>query len=172
MSQQHEDDDFDELERATDKIGGIFAGDAVEKFDRPQTKVKKDGYYISHHCVHCHRFRNLLISYPELVGLKYGIEPHFFASKLPLFKLPIPPDVTPWHFDAASGRWYPHNQCVNCGKVTKIAITQREAGGILDNASAQGYINPQSLQVYSNAAAQIGAQVAQQQQQQQHLQRR
>lgn len=170
MSVRYEDDDFDELERSTDAIGGIFSGDAAERFERPRGRIEKDGYYIAHHCVHCHRFRNLMISYPELVAVKYGIEPHFYASRLPMFQLPIPQDMSPWHLDTPTGRWYPHNQCTNCGKVTKLAMTQSEAGTIINNAASQGIIHPQALQRYANAAAQIVNQVAQQQQQ--NLQRR
>ena len=134
---------------STTSIAGTQGG--LSSFDSPTTTPRADGVAVGMQCRGCGKPVELVVEYPELVCVKYGISPHPVMNAFPALRGQVAA-VTQWQYSAANQGWAPMQICQHCHTWLPPIFTPEEADRLLNKARRNGWINIQAEKVISNAA--------------------
>jgi hypothetical protein len=120
--------------------------------------IRPDGVLLQFDCQTCGIPTVMTIEYPEIVALKYGVNPVVAFQAHPH----VLQEPTRWEF--APGRsvndatgWRPDAKCRQCNANASkdLCIEQHEPELLLQGARRRGYINPVGEQQISNICAKV-----------------
>lgn len=131
---------FDQFADVIFSQNGIFAGTeaglepGLAKHDTVQTTAAPDGVHNAMDCRGCGRPVDVVISYPEMVALKYRVPPQAaFAGTAAQVN-------TEYRWSAPHGAFYPMLTCSSCHMPCAPLVTPEEAEQHLAQARANGWI--------------------------------
>ena len=150
-----EHDQFNDVKNHTQ---GIFSADtaallpALQKHDSVYSKVARDGLVLEFYCDGCGRPTRLEIEWPELVALKYGLNPaQVFRGRQGI----LSGQAMDWSFDTEEARWKPHAQCRHCEFHFGVRLSPDEPERYLVQGRRSRYINTAGEQQVSQLCAQL-----------------
>jgi hypothetical protein len=157
----------DEFEDIMEEQQGIFGldgvcGSGLGELSKAKTKFVPDGIIVSAMCGNCCAEIKIGVEYPNLVALKYGVQPKeaFGGVAHPGTGAPIvsPNHMIDWGYEAPHG-WFPALPCPSCKHNPRVYFSQHESGKLVESAGRQGLIDPQYVVWLSKLAAARGAQL-------------
>jgi len=132
---------------------GIFdglGGQALKTHDSVHSEVTLAGLVLEFYCHGCGKPRQLVVEYPELVALKYGVNPAVaFRGRSDILETPIN-----WRFVAKENSWRPDMTCDGCDFHLFVRIAPSEPGKYIESARQRGFLRPEKEQLYSALASQ------------------
>ncbi|MDD5007591.1 MAG: hypothetical protein PHC68_04200 [Syntrophorhabdaceae bacterium] len=135
---------------------GIFdglGGQALKTHDSVHSEVTKDGLVLEFYCHGCGKPRQLVVEYPELIALRYGVNPAVaFRGQTRILATPIN-----WRFVSEENAWKPDMTCDGCAFHLFVRIAPSEPQKYLEAARQKGLLAPQ----YEQQLSQIASQAAQ-----------
>jgi hypothetical protein len=140
MSVDH--DNFSDLiGQSTGIFGGTDANIAgpeggLQSFDKPSTTPTPQGVAVGMSCRGCGRPAQLMVEYPELVAIKYGVSPLYaFQGMSP------PPLSEPieWRYSTSQQGWFPVKTCGWCHTLCAPIFSPEEAEAHLARARRNGW---------------------------------
>lgn len=145
---------FEDIADAIDHQQGIFDGaapaingaSAMANYARAHTRPAQQGLIISFTCEGCGRPRDLVAEYPELIAIKYGLQPHVAYQGL---QQRVVMNPTAWGYDQQHRMWFPDGRC-SCGWPARPLLSVTEAENALRLAQSSGWIPPQAVQQLSH----------------------
>jgi hypothetical protein len=155
----------------SDLIGqskGIFGGSdaniagpegGLESFDKPTTTPTPEGVAVGMSCRGCGRPAQLMVEYPELVAIKYGVSPPTAYRSLP--QAPMR-EVVEWRYSTTQQGWFPIKTCAHCGTLCAPIFSPEEAEAHLGRARRNGWTREQAEKDLSMLAYHVAQQLAQQ----------
>ncbi len=153
---------FDQFGDVVDGSAGIFDGSTtsiagtqggLHSFDSPTTTPRADGVAVGMQCRGCGKPVELLVEYPELVCVKYGISPHLVMQAFPQLRGQVHA-ITEWQYSTANQGWAPMQICQHCHTWIPPIFSPEEAQRLLDKARRFGWLNLEAEKVISTAAYQ------------------
>lgn len=136
---------------------GIFGGaeasvtgrGAMDDWIQARTQPSKEGLVIHLMCESCGSRRTVTPEYPELIAIKYGLQPHVAWAGTGVLHTP-----TVWGFDQRMNAWFPDAICPGaCQQPLRPLITIAEADEALRRAQQSGWISPKTVQDMSKHCA-------------------
>jgi hypothetical protein len=124
---------------------GIFDNSALAEHDQVTHRVGKEGVALSFACRGCAMNKEMLIEWPEIISLKYGIDPALAYRNHPN----IIARPTRYEFKAEDGGWVPDERCTACDWRLAIVIGPDEPERWLAIGRRNGAIHPQAEQQLS-----------------------
>lgn len=139
---------------------GIFGAEnaglqpTLKDHDAVVAQVERDGLLLKFCCDGCGAETTLLVEWPELVALKYGLNPAHAFQNRPGIIAGRPMD---WSYDTDEQRWKPHAQCrAKCRTFHYgVRLTPDEPERYLQQGRRARYINAAGEQQISTLCAQI-----------------
>ena len=138
-------DNYDAFEDVRNTTVGIFGQEqaaldaGLKKHDSVHAQVRADGVALQFSCQGCGSTRLLTVEYPEIVALKYGVNPMVaFAQAQGVVRSP-----TRWEFLPHEQAWRPHLKCTNCNFWFPLRVSPDEPERFLSAARRQGFIKPE-----------------------------
>ena len=119
--------------------------------------VRPDGVWMQFDCQVCGIPTVMRIEYPEMVALKYGVNPLIaYRSHPDVLKSPTRWEFSPGRSVNEPTGWRPDIKCGQCNANASkdLCIEQHEPELLLKSARARGYIKPQGEQWHSQVCAQ------------------
>jgi len=151
--------DYDAFQDVIEGVNGIFGQEqaaldpGLKKHDSVHAQVSKEGVVLQFSCQGCGKPTQLTIEWPEVVALKYGVNPEIalrgHSSGVN--------DVARWEFLPHEQSWRPHLKCGGCQFWFPIRVSPDEPERFLASARRRGMINPEG----EAGIAQICARAAQ-----------
>jgi hypothetical protein len=151
-----------------DQTQGVFSGGEAAlqpgflKHRAVHTLVARTGVKLQFDCQVCGQPTVVEMEWPEVVALKYGVNPLVaFQSAPGMLAAP-----TRWEYieneNDGSGGWRPDVNCRSCNKRLDLLVEPHEPERLLAGARRRGFINPGGEAQVSNicAAAASGGQMA------------
>lgn len=119
---------------------GIFQGsEGLERHERVESNVSVKGLVLQFECQGCGTSTQMLVEYPELVAMKYGVNPAIAFRATPGLLM----EPTRWEYRPHEDAWRPEAKCVSCGFNIPLRIARRECERHLATARGRNFINPQ-----------------------------
>lgn len=126
---------------------GIDAG--LKRYESVQAKPTAGGVVLQLSCQGCGRPTQLHVEWPEMVALKYGVNPAVaFRGHPGMLKTP-----TRWEFRPDEQAWRPDLECRHCGFYIPLRISPAEPERFLAAGRRAGFINPPGEHQVSQIAA-------------------
>lgn len=147
-------DAFGDVRASTD---GVFGAEqaalqpGLKKHQSVHSQATPTGVVMQFECQVCGQPTLMTIEYPEMVALKYGVNPMIaFRGRGDILKHP-----TRWEYNPADNGWVPDAACPNCqAKQRDLCIEPHEPELLLAAARRRGYINKTGEAVVSQVCAQ------------------
>jgi hypothetical protein len=155
---------WDRMEDIVDASRGIYETSALAEHEQVATGIGPEGVKISFRCQGCGDLIDLVLEWPEVISLKYGVDPAIaWRGKQQIVQEPMP-----FTFSHKEGAWAPMGKCgtPNCLWTYGIRIQTHEPERWLGQARRSGYIHPQREAQYSQYCDQLARQIRGQMQQQ------
>lgn len=157
MTKQY--DAFRDVEQ--EQFGGSLVGAGIQEgwgaHRTVHAQPQREGLIFQFECSICGTITLLQAEWPEMVALKYGVNPTVAFRQLPnLLKEP-----TDWAFqknENGEAGWRPDVKCTSCPAKLDLLIEPHEPERYLAAARRAGFINPQGEQQISQICSQIAAQ--------------
>ncbi len=150
--------DYDAFQDVIEGVNGIFGAEqagldsGLKKHDSVHAKATPRALVFQLNCQGCGKPTHLEVEWPELVALKYGVNPVIaFRGRPNMLQSP-----TRWEFRPAEQAWRPEIKCRNCGFHVPLRVAPDEPERHLAVARRREFINQQG----EHAVAQICAQAA------------
>lgn len=142
MTNKHGYDDIVDSQQGIfgDECSGI-CGSAMSAFSKARGEPDQEGLIFEVVCENCGP-RKIIVEWPELVAVKFGISPHIAYQGQP----GILQQPTQWGFDRNSQNWYPDIRCAKCQWQFRLMMSPGEVEGGLRAAVGKGYLPNQSYQ--------------------------
>jgi hypothetical protein len=130
---------YDTFTDVINSVNGVFEGAAgLKSHDSVKTHITQGGCALVFECQGCGAPTQLLVEYPELVAMKYGVNPAIAFRGTRFVKQPMS-----WMYLPHENAWRPHHlECVKCGFKLPIRIERGECERHLSDARSRGFINP------------------------------
>lgn len=156
----HNQDDFDgesfdAFGDVINRTNGIF-GEALVENDSVRTATTREGLAIEFYCQTCGQPLRLIIEWPEVICLKYGVDPSRAINS-----------PTRWFWKNDENAWASDLRCGKCNGGTGIRIKASEPARAIEDARRRRLIDPMMERQLSAQVAQIAQQIRAQQAQQQ-----
>ena len=135
----------------------INGGSAMTEFATARTTPTEQGLVVEMMCESDGRMRSMTIEYPELVAIKYGIQPQAAYGHIVAQGKSVPfltGQLTALGYDQKAKRWFPDGRC-SCGAPLRPLISVAEAEGALRAAQAAPWIPVQTVNELSNHCARM-----------------
>jgi hypothetical protein len=149
-------DDYDAFGDIINEQAGIFGNEqaslepGLKKHDSVHTKPDKAGVVLQMTCQGCGRPTHMTVEWPEMVALKYGVNPVIaFRGNPGLLREP-----TPWEFLPHEAAWRPRLRCRQCNFHFPVRIEPHEPERLLAAGRRQGFILPRGEAEVSRIALQ------------------
>jgi hypothetical protein len=139
----------------TTTIAGAQGG--LTNFDNLTTTQRQDGVAVGMQCRGCGRPVEMLVEYPELVCVKYGVSPHLVVQLYRGQDQQHPnlrgqfQSATEWVYTSENQGWSP-NQFCSCRTWAAPIFTPEEAERLLAKARRSGWIDLAGEKMMSMAA--------------------
>ena len=147
--------DWDTFQDVIEASNGVFDGSVgLKNHDSVKPFVTPQGVALQFECQGCGNPKKLIVEYPEMIALKYGVNPEIAFRGIP----GVLDEPTRWEFLPAEQSWRPDRRCPGCFWFP-IRIDPQEPERYLQMARRRGYINPaveQKLSAIAAKAAQNG----------------
>jgi hypothetical protein len=159
-----EHDNFaDLIHQSTGIFGGTDANIAgpeggLQSFDKPTTTVTPEGVAVGMSCRGCGRPAQLVVEYPELVAIKYGVSPLIAYQGITPAPVREPID---WRYSASQQGWFPVKTCAWCHTLCAPIFTPEEADAHLGRARRNGWTREDAEKALSMIAYRAAEQLAQ-----------
>jgi len=128
---------------------GIFENSALGEHDTVVHRVRRDGVALEFACRGCAVPKEVVLEWPEVIALKYGIDPALaFRNNTNVLSNP-----THFQFKSEEGGWVPDLRCPSCDFALAVVVGPDEPERWLASARRSGAINPQSEQQLSQFVA-------------------
>lgn len=144
---------------STTGIAGTQGG--LNSFDSPTTTSRQDGVAVGMQCRGCGRPVEMLVEYPELVCVRYGVSPHLVFQLYPQLRSQVR-EVTEWQYSQANQGWAPVQTCASCRTWVPPIFTPEEAERLLAKARRSGWLTSDGEKAMSAAAYNTATRAAQQ----------
>jgi len=155
------DQDYDQFQDIVNAATGIFEGSGLRAHDSVSTAVRPEGVVLEFVCQGCSRGQQVTLEWPEVIALKYGVDPAFaYRGRQDIVRSPM--SFKPLSKESA---WAPQETCSNDGWHYALRIFFDEPERWLQQARRAGYIGTQAEQQLSQFATQIAARARAPQQQ-------
>lgn len=152
--------DFDAFGDIINEQAGIFGNEqaglepGLSKHDAVHAKPTPQGVVLQIACQGCGRPTHMTVEWPEMVALKYGVNPVVaFRQHRGVLN-----DPTPWEFLPHEGSWRPDLRCRQCKFHFPVRLEPHEPERYLSAARRAGYINPSGENQISQIAAKVASQ--------------
>ncbi len=159
--------DYDAFEDVIGSYHGVF-GDTepgldpgLKKYETVQAKPTQQGVVFQLTCQGCGKPTQMLVEWPEMVALKYGVNPAIAFRAHPA----ILSNPTRWEWlGVAKGdrspeqAWRPEIRCRHCDFHFPLRVSSAEPERFLAAARRAGFINQAGEQQVSQIAAQYAKQ--------------
>jgi hypothetical protein len=130
------------MDDITNSSLGIFETTALAEHEQVQTKISQDGVMLSFRCQGCGDTIDMLLEWPEVIALKYGIDPLLaWRGKQQVVESPMQ-----FTFSKEEASWAPMGKCStsNCRWAYGIRIGTQEPERWLGQARRANYLHPQA----------------------------
>jgi len=146
---------YDTFTDVIQSFNGVFEGaDGLKRHDAVKTHITPQGCALTFECQGCGTPSQLMVEYPELVSMKYGVNPAIAFRGTQFVREP-----TSWMYLPHENAWCPNQlKCRNCGFKFPLRIERGECERHLSEARSRGYINPAGEQQVSARCAQMAQQ--------------
>jgi len=131
----------------SEKQQGIFGEasldgtSAMNEYNQAKTTVTPDGLEIRVHCENCGRQPAVTAEFPELIAIKYGLQPHVaYGPLIAQGRKILQGQATAWGFDPAKKMWFPDAKCSGCGWPVRPLISVGEAEAAIRAGQGSGWI--------------------------------
>ena len=147
-------DGFGDILSQTDGVFGADQAAIQPGLKRHRTvnhQLDESGVVFQFECQVCGQPSVLTVEYPEMVALKYGVNPVIaFRAHPKVLK-----ELTRWEFSPGDNGWKPDVKCMACNATHKdLIIEPHEPELHLQGARRRGYINGQGEHTVSQICAQ------------------
>jgi hypothetical protein len=143
-------DSFGDVVTGHQGIFDGFGGQALKTHDSVHSEITPDGLVLEFYCHGCGKPRQMVVEYPELVALKYGVNPAVaFQGQTKILAQPVN-----WRFIAKENSWRPDMTCDGCDFHLFVRIAPGEPAKQIEAARQRGFLNPQVEQQLSQIASQ------------------
>lgn len=155
--------DYDAFGDVQNTQSGIFGSEqaglepALRNHDAVVARPSKAGVVLQMSCQGCGIPTHITTEWPEMVALKYGVNPVVAFRDHRIIK-----DPTPWEFLPHEHAWRPAMKCSRCGFNLPVRIEPHEPEKYLAAGRRAGYINRQGEDEISKIAATVSASQGQQ----------
>ncbi len=152
--------DYDAFEDVIGSYNGVFGAteaglDAgLKNHEQVQAKPTKHGVVLQLSCQGCGKPTQMLIEWPEMVAIKYGVNPAIAFRGRP----GMVQNATRWEFKPGEGAWRPDLRCSHCQFHFPVRVFPSEPERFLAAGRRAGFINPQGEHLVANICAQMAAQ--------------
>jgi len=148
--------DYDGFGDVINGSSGIFGAEqaglipGLKAHDSVHVKPTREGVVFQLSCQGCGKATHLTVEWPELVALKYGVDPAIAFRGHPR----IIPNPTSWRWRPEDQAWSPNIKCSghSCYWIP-LRIDFSEPEKYLKVARREGYINQRGEQLVSQIAA-------------------
>ena len=154
--------DYDRFADVQEDVHGIFGADqpgmepGLKKHETVNVQPTKEGVVMQMSCQGCGRPTHMTVEWPEVVALKYGVNPVVaFRAHPGVVKY-----STRWEFLPREHAWRPELKCSNCQFWFPLRISPEEPERFLAAGRRHGFILPAGEQEVSRVAA-MAAQMGQ-----------
>lgn len=150
--------DYDGFGDVINGTTGIFdeQGAALEsglkKHDSVQAKATREGLALSVNMPCCGRPRQFLVDWPEIVAMKYSVNPAVAFRNTNIVESP-----TSWQYRADEDAWRPNQKCPEHGFWLPIRLLRHEPEKFLAQARGRGLINSEAEAVVAQHCAKVAA---------------
>lgn len=153
-------DDYDRFADVQEDVHGIFGADqpgmepGLKKHESVLAKPTREGVVLELSCQGCGKPTKMTIEWPEVVALKYGVNPVIaFRAHPGVVKFP-----TRWEFLPHEHSWRPEMKCRHCQFWIPLRISPDEPERFLKVGRRNGLIHPAGEKQVSQVAAAAAAQ--------------
>jgi len=152
MSNQY--DSFGDIINRSDGIFGAtepnIAGQdgGLKAHDTVRTQATPEGVAVEMQCRGCPRPLRLTVEYPELVAIKYNVQPQEVFKGAPQFVK----SLTEWRYSQTEQAWWPVTRCSGCQNIVGPMFTPEEAEAHLRKARQMGWVDPRGEEYVSKLA--------------------
>ena len=152
MSNSNFDHDAESL-----ALGGVFGADqaalqpGLKRHQSVPHRILQGGVELKFDCQSCGMPILLVVEYPEIVALKYGVNPAVAFR----FKKVMATEPTSFEFLPHQNGWLPKTHCHACNKPVEIVVEPHEPENYLKGARRRGFINAQGEHQISQLCAQV-----------------
>lgn len=121
-------------------FNGVFEGsEGLKSHSLVKAETKNNGLALQFECQGCGAPTEMLVEYPELVAMKYGVNPMIAFHNV----RGILAEPTRWEYRPDEDSWRPDLKCTICGFFFPIRIARHECERHLAMARGRNFINPQ-----------------------------
>lgn len=124
----------------------ISGSSAMNDWSTPKSTPTEAGLAVDLQCEACGTPRRVTMEYPELIAIKYGLQPQAILPRLNI-------QCSQWGYDPSNRMWYPDARC-SCGMALRPMITVGEGDAALRIAQAQKWLKPEFVNQLSNVCDQ------------------
>lgn len=130
---------------------GIFENSALSEHDAVVHRVRRDGVALEFACRGCAVPKEVVLEWPEVIALKYGIDPALaFRANPNVIAHP-----THFQYNAEEGGWVPDIRCPSCNFGLAVVVAPDEPERWLASARRSNAISPQAEQQLSQFVASV-----------------
>jgi hypothetical protein len=134
---------------------GIFGMSGLEptlkKHDSVKHEISNKGLLLEFYCQGCGAATQLMVEYPELISMRYGVNPAVALRG----QGGIVEEPTNWQFVPSEQGWRPDMKCPHCNFNICIRVGAAEPDHHLSNARRRGFVNPKVEQQVSAIASSV-----------------
>lgn len=149
MPRAEDGTEYDGFGDITSSETGIFQGLGLKRHDSVSHEMTQHGLVLEFFCQGCGSSKQMIVTYPELVAMKYGVNPALAFQGIP--------GIDSWQFVQQEQAWRPQLQCHECQFHIPLRVQPNECERHLQVARRRGFLNPETEQKLSNRASQIAA---------------
>jgi hypothetical protein len=124
---------------------GIFDNSAIDEHDQVTHKIRRDGVALTFACRGCATPKELVVEWPEIIALKYGIDPALAYRNMPN----IVSSPTRYEWSSEESGWMPDLQCKKCEWRLAVVIAPDEPERWLSAGRRTGVVSQASEQKIS-----------------------
>ena len=139
---------WDRMEDIVNSSLGIYEGTALAEHEQVQTGISPEGVKLSFRCQGCGDTIDMVLEWPEIIALKYGVDPALaYRGRQQIVQTPMP-----FTFSTKENSWAPMGKCAtsNCQWAYGIRIATHEPERWLAQARRSNYIPTQAEAQLSN----------------------
>lgn len=143
--------EIDQFDDVITQQRGIFGADApgmtpaLSEHEAQRKVPGPEGVSVQFECARCGGRRLMMVEWPELIALRFGVPPAIAYQRAPHGLLRGAP--LDWKWDANEQVWWPSMPCSNCRSALLVWLTPQEIQQSTDLARSRGFIPPQMEQV-------------------------
>lgn len=152
-------DNYDNFSDVVNGTNGVFGGEqaAIKNglidHQGVSAQVAPNAVILTFQCQVCGKPTKCHVEYPEMVALKYGVNPAIAFRQAPQ----LLSETTRWEYLPYEGGWNPKAKCSDCNASLDIVVESHEPERFLSAARRRGYINQAGEHQVSQICAQAAA---------------